>query len=282
MRRPQIGRAGAIAICSLLWVLGGGDIPKPPLNAAGPPVSPELPSEPRLREIARQIAVRVYSGRVWGTGILIGERDGIYTVVTNDHVLLPGGGQNYRVETPDGRTHAAEMLRSVSWGGNDLGVVRFPSPDRPYTVAAIAQTPATLGETVIAAGFPLEADRSRNRGFIITEGTISRWMERPFVGGYQLGYTNDIFSGMSGGPLLNDRGEVVGVNGMHKYPLWGSYRFADGSSPPETVAAQLVRYSWAVPIQTVLQLAPEWISGGGGPRPEVADTPAPPPPQRLW
>ena len=76
-------------------------------------------------------------------------------------------------------------------------------------------------------------------------------------GGYQIGYTNDIEKGMSGGPLLNARGEVVGVNGVHAYPLWGDpYQYKDGSEPNAALREQMSKYSWGIPIDTFKQLAP--------------------------
>ncbi|MBS0018066.1 MAG: trypsin-like peptidase domain-containing protein [Arthrospira sp. SH-MAG29] len=258
--------------------------PEPTLSAN---TNAPIPSTAALHQKARQITVRVYSGRMWGTGVIIDHQGGIYTVVTNDHVLLPGGGQNYRIQTYDNRIHAAEIVNSISWFHNDLGIVQFRSVDNSYNVAAIAPTPVALGETVIAAGFPLEPEPSAPQGFVITQGQVSRWMPQPFIGGYQIGYTNDIFSGMSGGPLLNRRGELVAINGMHKYPLWGNaYQFVDGSSPDPTEAAKLVEYSWAVPIHTVLQLAPNFTSANTiNPKPSPPVEPVSPvssPSQWFW
>ncbi len=60
---------------------------------------------------------------------------------------------------------------------------------------------------------------------------------------------------MSGGPLLNRQGCVVGVNGMHAYPLWDApLIYADGSQVDERLHQTIVRLSWAVPISTFLQL----------------------------
>lgn len=37
--------------------------------------------------------------------------------------------------------------------------------------------------------------------------------------GYQLGYTNEIEQGMSGGPVLDQSGRLIAINGRLKYPL---------------------------------------------------------------
>ncbi|MCP2727067.1 serine protease [Limnofasciculus baicalensis] len=51
--------------------------------------------------------------------------------------------------------------------------------------------------------------------------------------GYRLGYTNEIVEGMSGGPIFNSKGLLVGINGRMKYgePAFGIYGFEDGTQP---------------------------------------------------
>jgi len=57
--------------------------------------------------------------------------------------------------------------------------------------------------------------------------------------------------------VLNAKGEVVGINSLHPYPLWGDpYVFVDGSKPATQERSLIVRSSWAVPIDTFLCLAP--------------------------
>lgn len=48
-----------------------------------------------------------------------------------------------------------------------------------------------------------------------------------------MGYTNDIAVGMSGGPIFNRRGLLIGINGRVKNrdPDFGVYAFEDGTEP---------------------------------------------------
>ncbi|MBC6423922.1 MAG: trypsin-like peptidase domain-containing protein [Hormoscilla sp. SP12CHS1] len=78
---------------------------------------------------------------------------------------------------------------------------------------------------------------------------------------YQIGYSNNIKKGMSGGPILNSEGKVIGVNGIHAYPLWGDpYRYEDGTPPSEAMRAAMKHLSWGIPIQTFAQLVPQYAS----------------------
>ena len=59
---------------------------------------------------------------------------------------------------------------------------------------------------------------------------------------------------MSGGPVFNSLGQLIGLNGKQAYPIWGNfYRYDDGSGPPGVEAATLERSSWSIPIETAQQ-----------------------------
>jgi S1-C subfamily serine protease len=208
-----------------------------------------------LQRYARNITVKVISEDNWGSGILVRRQGSSYTVLTNQHVLWIGN--NFTIQTPDGRSYAAQRDATTGFGKNDLGMLHFTSS--PSTVYPIANLGCSLrlpsGTPVFAAGFPLPLTEQSTKGFKFTSGSISLISKKAFEGGYQVGYSNTIEKGMSGGPVLNTKGEVIAVNGMHQEPLWGDpYIYQDGSKP--TIGFNILSHSsWAIPIETVVRSA---------------------------
>ncbi|MEX0270008.1 serine protease [Leptolyngbyaceae cyanobacterium UHCC 1019] len=211
-----------------------------------------------LEAISRAITVKVKAGRNGGSGILIRRQGQLYTVLTNRHVVTPG--TPYVIQTPDQRSHPASLLKKIDFQENDLALLQFHSGN-PYAIATLGRSELLVrNDLVMAAGYPLD-EFSKQNSLLQSIGKVSLIPKQPFLGGYQLGYTNLIFQGMSGGPVLNAKGEVVGINSLHAYPLWGDpYVFVDGSKPATPERSLIVRSSWAVPIDTFLCLAPA-ISG---------------------
>jgi S1-C subfamily serine protease len=211
----------------------------------------------QLRVKARTIAVKILGKDFLGSGFVVKKQGDIYTVITNAHVLRAGKSP-YRLQMSDGRTYAATIPKNLSFKGNDLALLQFRSPRISYPISTLAPVPP-VGQEVFAAGFVLVDPESSSSAvnFKFTTGKISFLLPKALEGGYEVGYTNQIEKGMSGGPLLNRRGEVVGVNGKHAYPLWDSpSTFADGSSACPPLHQLITRLSWAIPIKTVLKLAP--------------------------
>lgn len=214
----------------------------------------------QLRDLAQSITVKVTSGSNWGSGILMRQQGQVYTVLTNKHVL--SAGEPYRVKTSDGQVYSADLSGSISFRGNDLAVLEFRSIHTTYPIASLGSASSlNVGDEVFAAGFPFGRDWSRSMGLVLTTGQVSLLLNRALVGGYQVGYTNEIRKGMSGGPILNRQGELVGINGMHKYPLWGDpYIYKDGSKPDLLLRRRMVHFSWGIPIKTFTRLAPQFSS----------------------
>jgi S1-C subfamily serine protease len=206
-----------------------------------------------LRAKSRSITVKVLAGDAWGSGILIQKKGQTYAVITNDHVISLA--KSYRIQTPDGRIYQASRNQNAQFNDDDLALLSFRS-ENSYQIANLATSKLTVGNKTYAAGFPLEAN-----GFVFTVGKVDNILPKPFLRGYQLGYSNDILNGMSGGPVLNRYGEVIAINGRHKFPLWGNnYIFKDGTTPAAEVITQMERSSWAIPIQTFLQEAPQFAT----------------------
>lgn len=258
-------------------------------------LSSQLSTE-QLRQVAQEITVKVLVGRSWGSGITIRKQGDFYTVVTNQHVVRAGRDSGYQIQTPDGRIYTADIVRTASFEGNDLALLQFRSGGADYTVAALGDSSRLReGDEVFAAGFPFDSEQMGSRGFTFTTGTISLLSDKAVQGGYQIGYTNAVEKGMSGGPILNRQGEAIGINGMHAYPLWGDpYVFADGSRPSDAVREIMTRSSMGIAIATFVQLAGGFDNSVGmpaasvpvlppamaQPEPAPAEIPQPEQPQR--
>lgn len=221
-------------------------------------------SPQEIKLIATAIAVKIISGSdVLGTGFLIEKQDGIYTVVTNAHVLR-AGDPPYRLQVRE-RIYPAQPISNRKFRQNDLALLQFRSSDN-YTIATLSlSSELTKGQDVFVAGYVEDDNKSNSSatsqkelsGFVFNRGKVSLILGKALEGGYQIGYTNELKKGMSGGPLLNRWGEVVGINGKHAYPLWNAPSiYQDGSQVRPALNRAIDRYSWAIPIGTLLKLAP--------------------------
>lgn len=211
-------------------------------------------------EIARQVTVRILTRPGVGAGVIVARRGQTYTVLTCEHVVADSRDNSYTVLTADGRSHTAVWRREAIFGDADLALVQFTS-SQSYRVAVMGDVSAlSIGDTVYASGFPnwhwinknvIEDTRNWGmRAFRVTTGTVGMLPTQSLLRGYRIGYTNDVENGMSGGPVLDSKGQLIGINGRLKYPLQGIdvYRFADGTVPSQEHFQQMEALSWAIPI----------------------------------
>lgn len=137
-----------------------------------------------------------------GSGILIDPRG---LVLTNEHVIW--GASRIQVSLEDGREFAAEVVGADP--SSDLAVLRIPGPENLPYVNPGRSSDLLIGEPVIAIGNPF------GLGHTLTTGVISSLHRSLRVGNrvYQDLIQTDasINPGNSGGPLLNIRGELIGI-----------------------------------------------------------------------
>jgi hypothetical protein len=132
-----------------------------------------------------------------GSGFIL-SREGL--IATNHHVI--SGASEIRVELATGDTYIATTLVHVD-EARDLAVIKIPAFDLRPVVLGNSNN-LKVGQTVLAVGAP------RGLTATTTAGIISAI--RPDPGGYRLIQTDAAVNpGNSGGPLLNSKGEVVGV-----------------------------------------------------------------------
>ena len=115
-------------------------------------------------------------------------------------------------------------------------------------------------EKVASGGFPVIGGNDLN-GFNCIESILSTQLTTPMEDGYQIGHTADIIIGMSGGPLINSRNELIGVNGMGKPAFINPevYRYPNGSLVNEQPLDVLASLSWSIPVDIISDLATEAI-----------------------
>lgn len=166
-----------------------------------------------LGRVAQEITVRL-EGAVIGSGVIVDRRGSTYTVLTAWHVVRENRpGEEIAVITPDGFSHILDRSAVQPLAGVDLAVLRFRS-DRSYGVARLGRAEAlALGAPLAVAGFPI-LDRDEGRQPLrLKLGQLEALLPVPRQDGYQLLYSNATLPGMSGGPVLNRQGQLVGLHG---------------------------------------------------------------------
>jgi S1-C subfamily serine protease len=142
-----------------------------------------------------------------GTGFIIGS-DGV--IVTNDHVIEGAGGR-IEIVFNDGTVRRAKVLgRSAQL---DLAVVKAENVSGLPTAKLGTSEELVVGDDVVAIGNALALDGglSVTRGIISAKGrTVDTDQNTSLFNMLQTDAA--INPGNSGGPLLNSRGEVVGIN----------------------------------------------------------------------
>ncbi len=234
-------------------------------------VSPEQLSN-KINHIAADITVKILDQDFLGSGFIAQQQGEKYIVITNQHVLRAGEAP-YMIETADGKTYLAEVVSDLTKGdyNYDLAILEFEA-NAVYPTAKIGNSLyLEVGEPIFAAGFPYnqspvkgtpaifeQSTPNNSRELSLKQGRIAIILNQALEEGYQIGYTNDVKKGMSGGPLLNYQGEVVGVNGKHAYPLWESPEvYQDGSEPCPALQELITRSSLAIPIEKSIELNPQ-------------------------
>jgi serine protease Do len=137
-----------------------------------------------------------------GSGFII-RSDGL--ILTNDHVVEDG--IHIDVHLYDGRTVEASILGRDAIG--DLALLKV-EVDRPLPVVPLGSSSRLqVGEFVAAFGSPFGFEHTMTFG--VVSALKRRFMRSGVVGGY-IQTDASINTGNSGGPLVNMRGEVVGIN----------------------------------------------------------------------
>jgi hypothetical protein len=181
----------------------------PTLTMAQRVVSQALsPEQISLR--AKQITVRI-DGNGTGSGVIIEQSGDTYTVLTNWHVFKNPG--QYTVETIDGRVHQVESQSIRQLSGLDLAVLNFKT-NQNYQVAEIGNS-ALLneGQSIYFAGYPGELREESDRYYRFFTSNLVGILPKPTANGYALIYNGEAFPGMSGGPVLDKNGLVIGIHG---------------------------------------------------------------------
>jgi hypothetical protein len=165
-----------------------------------------------IADIAQQITVIIGGEDGKGSGVIVDKQvdekhNNIYTVLTAYHVIAKAGG--YEIQTVDGQKY--EVLRSTQVGDVDLSRIQFTSK-KNYQVATIGDPNLLrVGMTIYYAGYPSN-ESTTTRDFRFFPASITRKSQNS-RDGYDISYKGDALPGMSGGPMLDEQGRLVGIHG---------------------------------------------------------------------
>jgi len=203
-------------------------------------------SADEVGKIAKSITVLIDSKEP-GSGVIVKRNGNTYTVLTARHVFKDAEAK-YEIVTPDNQRYLLNYSSVKKLPNIDLAVVEFTS-SQTYSVAKIGNSDlATEGKAAYVAGFPKTSAAINRSIYNFTDGRITANASRPLEDGYALVYSNNTLPGMSGGPVLNENGEVVGIHGR------ADTRAAESNNINQNILIAKTGFNLGIPINTSLRL----------------------------
>jgi 2-alkenal reductase len=247
-----------------------------PTDAAGPTTLAELPAEIVLGDAPlgltdlADLYARVSPGviTIWIYGSENGPHDPTtplaqgsgFVIDTNGHIVTNAhvveGASAIEVDFTDGRKAWAELLGTDL--DSDLALLKVDLPPEALTPLALGDSDQVrVGDFVVAIGNPFGLTGTLTLGVVSAIGrTLDSQRETPGGDGFYA--AGDIIQtdaalnpGNSGGPLLNMRGEVIGVNRAIRTEAFT----VSGDAASSGVG-------FAIPVNIVRRVAPDLIADG--------------------
>lgn len=180
-----------------------------------------------------------------GSGVVV---DNQGHILTNNHVV--DGATKLDVALANGTTVQGKVLGTDP--GNDLAVVKIEVDPSQLTVAPLGDSSILkVGQLAIAIGNPFGLDRTLTVGVVSSVGRTygTGAGGRPIRDMIQTDAA--INPGNSGGPLINSKGEVIGINSSIESPVGASVGIgfavpinAAKNAMADMIAGKKVAHSW--------------------------------------
>ncbi|WP_017719033.1 S1 family peptidase [Kamptonema formosum] len=209
-----------------------------------------------LENLSQQITVlieRKDARSSSGSGVIIAREGNTYYVLTAYHVVEKTETE-YGIKPSDGSEYKLDYSTVKKLPGVDLALLQFTS-ERDYRVATLGDydllSQFGKSDVVFVSGWPAGERRVFNPGLRIDETLAPALAKKSLDQGYELLYTSITYPGMSGGPILDVNGRLIGIHGQ-----------SEGEKISETEAGTnnfrvRLGYSMGIPIKTFLTLAPQ-------------------------
>jgi S1-C subfamily serine protease len=173
-----------------------------------------------------------------GSGSVIDQKG---YVLTNYHVIK--NANELSVTLADGSNYRGDIIGVDP--ENDLAVIKFdPQGRRLATISFGSSANLRVGQKVLAIGNPFALDRTLTTGIVSGLGRPVR-TDTGLLIKEMIQTDASINPGNSGGPLLNSKGEMIGINTMIYSPSGGS-----------------VGIGFAVPVDTAKRVVPDLLRYG--------------------
>jgi S1-C subfamily serine protease len=156
------------------------------------------------------IQVQSQQGSFVGSGFSIAPN----LIATNRHVVEGATAQNIRVV---GKTKTFAVTGIEADPVNDLAILRVDEPLTPFRLGEFNFV--APGEQVLALGFPLPSSNVHSENIYISRGIINSIRSINVSPERVIFIDAKIGRGMSGGPLINDLGEVIGIVTLIRYEV---------------------------------------------------------------
>lgn len=197
----------------------------------------------QIYDLAKDMTVLV-DGQNPGSGVIIAKQGQTYYVLTAKHVVATE--DEYEIVTSDRQRYTLNYSLVKKLPNIDLALIQFSS-DREYKLAQLTDSKqAKPGTVVHIYGFPNPGREIKERIPQFTSGEITA--NSPLKDGYALVYNNVTRAGMSGGPILNEDGMVVGIHGRAESE-------ADRVNESGTGTSEKIGFNLGIPIDTFVSLA---------------------------
>jgi len=209
-RRRRNGLPAAVCVAMLaLPAISCANAAEPAARPAKPPPAPPRPvTQKSVYEQRKRSAVRVEiqipgtPRRILGAGLIVSESG---YVITNRHVIEAPGPR--KVIFFDGTSHPFHLVAAPR--NMDLAIIKIDAGKKFEPLPLGRSSNVKAGDRVFALGNPGGRGLTISQGKVTAIGTTWRW-GGPYAG-KMIAFDAPIQGGNSGGPIVNVRGEAVGV-----------------------------------------------------------------------